>query len=72
MSTNDRTPVDPESRQRQPQRPAPAEAAPCPFCHSTETEVLSLFGSQLSTMQYYCRTCHTPFEYIRREPEPHA
>lgn len=41
----------------------------CPFCHSAETEPLSLFGSQLSTTQHYCRACHTPFEYIKQEPD---
>jgi ribosomal protein L37AE/L43A len=41
----------------------------CPFCHSTEVELLSLFGSQLSTDQWYCRNCHTPFERFRRDDE---
>jgi hypothetical protein len=46
----------------------PASLAPrCPFCQSTETEPLSLFGSQLSTAQYYCYRCRTPFEYMRQE-----
>lgn len=50
-------------------------AAPvqCPFCRSTDTELLSLFGSQLSTTQYYCRACHTPFEYVKyakENPQP--
>lgn len=45
-------------------------AVACPFCRSTETELLSLFGSQLSTAQYYCRTCHTPFEYMKQNPQP--
>jgi hypothetical protein len=39
----------------------------CPFCHSTDVELLSLFGSQLSTDQWYCRNCHTPFERFRRD-----
>jgi ring-1,2-phenylacetyl-CoA epoxidase subunit PaaD len=38
---------------------------PCPFCSSTETELASLFGQQLLTVQYYCRACHTPFERIK-------
>ena len=42
----------------------------CPFCRSTDTELLSLFGSQLSTTQYYCRACHTPFEYMKQNPQP--
>lgn len=37
----------------------------CPYCGSTETNLLSLFGQQLLTVQYYCHTCHTPFEYIK-------
>lgn len=45
-------------------------AVACPFCRSTDTELLSLFGAQLSTTQYYCRACHTPFEYVKREPQP--
>lgn len=44
-------------------------AVACPFCHSTEVELLSLFGSQLSTDQWYCRSCHTPFERFRRDDE---
>jgi len=46
-----------------------AQQAPvfCPFCHSQDTELLSSFGSQLSTEQHYCRSCRTPFEYIRQE-----
>ena len=42
-----------------------AQPAVCPFCGSVETEFFSLFGSQLLTAQYYCRTCHTPFEQIK-------
>ena len=37
----------------------------CPYCGSTDTEPFSLFGQQLLTMQYYCNTCHTPFERIK-------
>ena len=44
-------------------------AVACPFCHSTDVELLSLFGSQLSTDQWYCRDCHTPFERFRRDDE---
>jgi ribosomal protein L37AE/L43A len=46
-------------------------AVTCPFCHSTAVELLSLFGSQLSTDQWYCRACHTPFERFRHEDETH-
>ena len=41
----------------------------CPFCRSRDTELLSSFGSQLSTEQHYCRSCRTPFEYMRQEDD---
>jgi DNA-directed RNA polymerase subunit RPC12/RpoP len=44
---------------------AKARRVTCPYCGSSETELFSLFGQQLLTAQYYCRTCHTPFEYIK-------
>ena len=37
----------------------------CPFCHSSDTELMSLFGQQLLTVQYYCNSCHTPFERVK-------
>ncbi len=37
----------------------------CPYCDSLDTEFFSLFGQQLLTMQYYCNSCHTPFEYVK-------
>jgi hypothetical protein len=37
----------------------------CPFCRSTDTELISLFGQQLLTIQYYCNACHTPFECVK-------
>ncbi len=37
----------------------------CPFCDSKDTELLSLFGQQLMTVQYYCRSCRTPFERVK-------
>jgi ring-1,2-phenylacetyl-CoA epoxidase subunit PaaD len=40
-------------------------AVACPYCDSNETELFSLFGQQLLTLQYYCHTCHTPFEYVK-------
>ncbi|HEX9038655.1 MAG TPA: hypothetical protein VF808_16865 [Ktedonobacterales bacterium] len=42
----------------------------CPFCQSDDIEPLAIFGSRLSTAHYYCRACHTPFEYIHRAPPP--
>jgi ring-1,2-phenylacetyl-CoA epoxidase subunit PaaD len=37
----------------------------CPFCHARDAEMLSLFGQQLMTVQYYCRACRTPFERVK-------
>lgn len=37
----------------------------CPYCGSSDTELMSLFGQQLLTVQYYCRSCHTPFERVK-------
>lgn len=37
----------------------------CPFCGSENTELLSLFGQQLLTVQYYCHSCRTPFERVK-------
>ena len=37
----------------------------CPYCRSTDTEFLSLFGQQLLTVQLYCKKCHTPFECVK-------
>lgn len=38
---------------------------PCPFCRSEDTELFSLFGQQLMTVQYYCHSCRTPFERVK-------
>jgi ring-1,2-phenylacetyl-CoA epoxidase subunit PaaD len=43
----------------------------CPYCGSTETELFSLFGQQLLTVQYYCNRCRTPFEYIKDDAVLH-
>lgn len=37
----------------------------CPFCASLDTELFSLFGQQLLTVQYYCNACRTPFERVK-------
>ena len=37
----------------------------CPYCGSHNTELFSLFGQQLLTVQYYCNECHTPFEHVK-------
>lgn len=37
----------------------------CPFCGSTDTEIMALFGQQLLTLPFYCNSCHTPFEKVK-------
>jgi C4-type Zn-finger protein len=39
----------------------------CPFCHSTDTEMIALFGMQMMTSQYYCRHCRSAFEAVKWE-----
>jgi hypothetical protein len=45
--------------------PLPWTGVSCPFCGSDRTELFSLFGQQLLTVQYYCNSCHTPFERVK-------
>jgi hypothetical protein len=51
------------------ERATPNAAVLCPFCRSSETELISPFGSQLSTDQYYCRACRTYFERFSRDED---
>jgi Zn finger protein HypA/HybF involved in hydrogenase expression len=44
---------------------APHVDIACPYCGSIQTELFSLFGQQLLTVQFYCNTCHTPFERVK-------
>ncbi|MGQ4555370.1 PaaD-like zinc ribbon domain-containing protein [Halobellus sp. GM3] len=39
--------------------------AACPFCGSTDTELESTFGTEISKSQYYCNGCQTVFERIK-------
>lgn len=39
--------------------------AECPFCGSTDTELESAFGSEVSKSQYWCRNCRTVFERLK-------
>ncbi len=43
----------------------PHEPVACPFCDSTETEMIALFGMQMMTTQHYCRNCRSAFEAIK-------
>ncbi len=39
----------------------------CPFCGSRKVELFSLWGSIISTSQYYCLSCRTVFERMKWE-----
>ncbi len=39
----------------------------CPFCGSSDTEMLALFGQQLMTTQHYCHNCKSAFEAVKWE-----
>ena len=41
------------------------ETVPCPFCEGSETELHSAFGPQLSVATYWCRSCRSPFEFVK-------
>lgn len=41
------------------------ERVPCPFCAGVETELHSPFGTALSVATYWCRSCHTAFEWVK-------
>lgn len=42
----------------------------CTFCNGEDTELHSAFGPQLSVATYWCRRCHSPFDYIKWQPHP--
>ena len=37
----------------------------CPFCDFSGSELISLFGSQLLTSQYRCRSCGSIYEALK-------
>ncbi len=43
-------------------------APQCPFCDGAQTELHAPFGPQLSVATYWCRACHTAFEWIKWSP----
>jgi transposase-like protein len=45
----------------------PENAVPCPFCEAKDSELISLFGSQLLLSQYRCKRCGSYFEAVRGE-----
>jgi ring-1,2-phenylacetyl-CoA epoxidase subunit PaaD len=38
---------------------------PCPYCHSTDTQMKSTFGSTACKSYYVCNTCCQPFEHFK-------
>ncbi len=40
-------------------------AVVCPFCSSADNEMISLFGQQMLTSQYYCNNCRTRLEAVK-------
>ncbi|TNE56157.1 MAG: phenylacetate-CoA oxygenase subunit PaaJ [Bacteroidetes bacterium] len=38
---------------------------PCPRCDSSDTKMVSQFGSTACKAQYQCNQCHEPFDYFK-------
>jgi hypothetical protein len=38
----------------------------CPWCDSDDIEKVSEYGPHLMVYSYICRSCHSPFEVIKR------
>ena len=60
------------SPSRRPEDPGrSAERSPsihCPHCGSSDVELEAAFGGSLMSRQFYCRGCHTVFEWVKWEP----
>jgi ring-1,2-phenylacetyl-CoA epoxidase subunit PaaD len=41
------------------------EVVPCPLCNSTNTVIVSYFGSTACKAQYTCKDCLEPFDYFK-------
>jgi ring-1,2-phenylacetyl-CoA epoxidase subunit PaaD len=44
---------------------ADAPKVSCPKCHSTNTKMVSLFGSTACKAHYQCNACFEPFDYFK-------
>jgi ring-1,2-phenylacetyl-CoA epoxidase subunit PaaD len=44
---------------------ADAPVVPCPKCHSSNTKMVSLFGSTACKAHYQCNACFEPFDYFK-------
>ncbi len=42
-----------------------ARVVPCPRCHSTQTEMISQFGSTACKSLFRCMDCLEPFDYFK-------
>ena len=38
----------------------------CPWCDSADVEKVSEYGPHLMVYSFICRSCHSPFEVIKR------
>ena len=43
----------------------PEDGVTCPQCHSTNTQLVSAFGSTACKALYQCRDCKEPFDYFK-------
>lgn len=43
----------------------PADGVECPQCNSTQTKLISEFGSTACKALYQCTTCKEPFDYFK-------
>ncbi len=43
----------------------PALGIPCPYCESTDTKLLSAFGTTACKALYQCNSCGQPFDYFK-------
>ena len=44
---------------------AEAPVVPCPHCNSSDTRMISQFGSTSCKAHYQCNTCQEPFDYFK-------
>ena len=44
---------------------ADSPVVPCPKCHSSNTKMVSLFGSTACKAHYQCNACFEPFDYFK-------
>jgi ring-1,2-phenylacetyl-CoA epoxidase subunit PaaD len=45
--------------------PWPHDIVPCPQCNSTNTKLISEFGSTACKALYQCSDCKEPFDYFK-------